>query len=1385
MEQTLTREYWGRFLIEMLQNARDAWLADGRGGSDGVLRIRLTGDPALVVCNEGTPLTSSIVLDSIAKFGESPKKPGEGIGHKGIGFKAVLELTRSPRIYSRTDASGSFDLSVYFDPDEARRMLMAHSPRWNELVAQLASASGDPDGGDRIPILRFPLWDDDPPTWLDDVAILDGRAFNTVIALPYDTRFDGALGLTRDDFCERVRTAFRELSDEVVLLLGVFARIVIEDEAQRPPLEISRTERALETQVDGATLHEVEIGRDGSHPSRWWLFRRSLPEASGIAGDLAVAIHLEDGEDGRQRPVTPQDGLAASGAAECFHLFFPTRIRTHLPFLLHAYFEVDAGRKGFAEDRAGENQGRLDGLRRLVVDAMTHMSKQVDAVDLEPLPALFAATAGTPEDGLAHKFRDDVLRDLDRTPWVLTRLGSIVSPRDLLVDEQADAHRVLPHAFPDQYVARRIGRSYPLIEKAPALEFLAHRAAIAHGAPTAGLGGAMLVELLHPGPGDVIWDADPDVGFQKILELLDIVKRRDSVAAALETVRSDTSAVFIPVVDGVDERRLRAPGHDTVVLDDEDDPVPVGAILARVTASRETSLVPPRSLGLDFLRDGLLDAEQLAGVGAKLGIRPYLTEVIIDALARAGAKVDEREALPFVWRLLLRERGKYSIINVLRTSAKFEPGSWYWSKADGNTTDGRENRRRARALANLPLPTRHSESEWRPAGELAFGRDWADWLDAHAASLGVASVARADAYRDLERAADPSCMIASPSILAGLLPLSADDIAWAGTEAAPDLPDDDGTRHLLLIHAFLLRLGVWEIPPVKGFVNYRHPRRVEGPPWATEDGWQRLRAAHAAAGGPFGQFGHANVYLSEDFSLAWSLTSDPALIRSLARGADFYKAYRKAELFCPQCSGEGSRWHQRRYSSDGDPRFLSYLAWQLAEEPWVPASTWGSPSVVSRARDTWLPDERPDDARMQQSWMRFLPIASQDVAPALASLAGVRRLAEADASRIEGLLRTLQGRFEAGEVDPERRAGSLASQTFIGLHWRLYEQLANLDAAIAREVLDRVGVLAVHGRALVYRPRSEVRHDDGADSSFRRYFAGRVAFSILPRDLGPVADALEIERFRVGVERVQGGKETDVTVDVRPFIHERAAELLALQVFHPLGTKALQLDGREFPVRAERLRTLNVVRVNDLVLRLSVPTLHLDKEIGADFNEDLYLDDRSSPPTLYLDLSGSRWADRLRALAGPYLAMLLENNAYGATFQLLLQAETEVEVESFLEERSVSPEDVELVRSQIDVVAGVVRNEERRWWRAVLPLLGSTSPDELDGDAYRRTLKERVEARAMGSPVPGSHSVCFEPAGATRSGTTDRRTGHSPVSRSTKSRCCSSTRCSSRTEIRV
>ena len=45
---------------------------------------------------------------------------------------------------------------------------------------------------------------------------------------------------------------------------------------------------------------------------------------------------------------------------------------------------------------------------------------------------------------------------------------------------------------------------------------------------------------------------------------------------------------------------------------------------------------------------------------------------------------------------------------------------------------------------------------------------------------------------------------------------------------------------------------------------------------------------------------------------------------------------------------------------------------------------------------------------MQQSWMRYLPVATPALGADLASLAGVRRVAEADAPRIGRLLRALR-----------------------------------------------------------------------------------------------------------------------------------------------------------------------------------------------------------------------------------------------------------------------------------------------------------------------------------------------------------------------------------------
>ncbi len=77
-------------------------------------------------------------------------------------------------------------------------------------------------------------------------------------------------------------------------------------------------------------------------------------------------------------------------------------------------------------------------------------------------------------------------------------------------------------------------------------------------------------------------------------------------------------------------------------------------------------------------------------------------------------------------------------------------------------------------------------------------------------------------------------------------------------------------------HAFLLRLGVWEVPPIEAFES-RDPRNRDANfPWvgSTAD---RQRAEILAGGGwMFGLDGwsgerHNNVYLAEDFWFTWPL----------------------------------------------------------------------------------------------------------------------------------------------------------------------------------------------------------------------------------------------------------------------------------------------------------------------------------------------------------------------------------------------------------------------------------------------------------------------------------------------------------------------------------
>ena len=93
----VSAEYYGRFLIELIQNANDQAIRDPSLNTGSVIIVRTPS--SIAVGNVGEPFDSGKV-DEITSLFLSTKSVSECIGNKGVGFKAVFQITDAAEIYS-------------------------------------------------------------------------------------------------------------------------------------------------------------------------------------------------------------------------------------------------------------------------------------------------------------------------------------------------------------------------------------------------------------------------------------------------------------------------------------------------------------------------------------------------------------------------------------------------------------------------------------------------------------------------------------------------------------------------------------------------------------------------------------------------------------------------------------------------------------------------------------------------------------------------------------------------------------------------------------------------------------------------------------------------------------------------------------------------------------------------------------------------------------------------------------------------------------------------------------------------------------------------------------------------------------------------------------
>ncbi len=1309
-ERLLGREYHGRFLIELLQNAADAWRNDPRSATArSKAVVRITNEPALLVANHGAPMSAQVVIESLGHIGASTKAQGEAIGHKGIGFKSVLEITPAPEIYSGLQ-SPTPELSVVFDPARAASAIRSASPNWDAMVALVQGLdAGDPLAA--IPLLRFPYWVDDLPS---DVAALASEGFDTVIRLPYVPQ--GRRDVGRDAWLSTVRDALKDVSDPVLLLLGCFSQVRVEDQAGAASTTVLvEWDGHADLHRDSSSHMPVRILRNGRLSSRWRLYHRSLSDLEHLAGELAVGVRLVEEADGTGAAsiVSATD----DGPSAPFHLFFPTRIPSGLPFLLHGYFEVDAGRTNFYAGSLDRNRQLLAALADLTAHAVADIVALGD-VDLVSLVE-HVAEAGEPEDPLARAFREDVLTRLDDVPWIPVRPGAGATndrPTQVIVGRAHVVH-LIGRTFPSDYVRRQVGLGLPderLSERALALISESHPA----DAPDVW---HIVAALCRPGD-DAPWDdGSADEGFRALLELLTALQgddrraadrlvdglRGDPASRLLPTVGPDGSRVLLPVPDpseGVAGRRTQL-------------------VLARARTSYGGALPPPHELDLAFLPPGLLENEADIDRAKPLGVRPFTVDNVIDRLNGIEVtNVDPETLLRFVWHLLVNERR--SSLGTRRSrerASEFDPSEWYWCRPNraGSDDTERQRQQRARYLSRVSLPCR--AGGWRPAGELAFGSDWADWLAmASAGQLSARPVHdRIAAYRALEAIRpDDRAMLAPPGVVLSYLSGGPSDAPTDKVDVEEGDVGDVGFDQAAEQLAFLLRLGVWEVPPIESFDDRTRRDRVPFP-WVGP--FTDRRAADVEKDGSWrfgaelwkGRF-HHNVHLAEDHRFQWSLADaaarDPdALLVGLGNGVKLYVDRMNAQVFCDGCQ-DGATGHTRRYESSRTDAYPSTLALQLRHEAWVPCSLDGvrldQPLTPASA---WWQAHQPTGAGLRQSPFRLLPLCgpSTGVHEALRDLAAIHVLASADASTVGRLLLDLRDRFDEGAFAADGSGRGGLRQPLIGLHRLAYERLAEHHDDVAA-VLARTDVLCDLGDGLAYRPLGEARHDDGRFAAYVRHFVGAVPLAVIARDRASTADRLGITPFVVELARRGGGEGRDVTDEVRSLLGDRVAELLAIVVHHSLGSQTLEVTSSQFEARARRLQSLTVRQMDDLVVDAWVPGVSRNVILGEHSDQDLFLEGpTSAAPVLYHDLAGDGWQDRLRRKIAPHLATVLENAAYTHAFALFLQADGDAEREEFLLELGISGDDIEAMAARVGVVGEEERKRSVRWFMAVLQTLGS------------------------------------------------------------------------------
>jgi hypothetical protein len=346
-ESHFIRDYEGREILELLQNANDAALkADQRG------RTHFELHPAgLIAANTGASFSPAGV-ESLCLPHTSPKR-AEGpqmIGNKGLGFRAVLNWTRFPLILSG-------ELAIVFSmrvADDIQGKLVLLSEELRVCIEREKQLSGDRV----VPLLAFPGFspDGDLTHFLDEkqniiysrCRELQEAGYDTVIGMPFDE-------------AESVRAAVEKqvrcLRPEVLLFASSLAELEIVVDGELPA--------CWRRPEPGGVTSRVYLGTDDKDYREWRLFpkrgtvpREHLPPEQPSSTEYEVVLAI------------PTNHKAVFGY---LYSYFPTEVRFPYPAVCHVTLDLITNRQQPQNTLANQFIiGELAGFMAQTAEALAH-----------------------------------------------------------------------------------------------------------------------------------------------------------------------------------------------------------------------------------------------------------------------------------------------------------------------------------------------------------------------------------------------------------------------------------------------------------------------------------------------------------------------------------------------------------------------------------------------------------------------------------------------------------------------------------------------------------------------------------------------------------------------------------------------------------------------------------------------------------------------------------------------------------------------------------------------------------------------------------------------------------------------------------------------------